>query len=186
MHDSLEIQHWPLPYAQKLAIRALGDVNLVIMHCTELPDLATAREYGERIHYPASATGNSGHFYIDFDGSVHQWVPLDRVAHHTRGHNAHSIGIELMNVGRYPHWLRSDHQGMAEPYRPAQITALIRLLAMLTARIPALRTIAGHEDLDRTTVAADDDASIQVRRKLDPGPQFPWNTVLDQSGLTRL
>jgi N-acetylmuramoyl-L-alanine amidase len=35
-------------------------------------------------------------------------------------------------------------------------------------------------------VPASDDPSRQVRRKLDPGPLFPWPAVLQGSGLTRL
>ena len=32
----------PLPYAERLAPREPGDIDLVVIHCTELPDLATA------------------------------------------------------------------------------------------------------------------------------------------------
>ena len=64
----------PLAYADRLQLRALGDIDLVVIHCTELPDLAMAREYGERIVHASSQTGNSGHYYIDRDGAVQQWV----------------------------------------------------------------------------------------------------------------
>jgi len=51
---------WPLPYEERLESRPSARIDLVVVHCTELPDLATAREYGEReLH--ASGTGNSGH-----------------------------------------------------------------------------------------------------------------------------
>ena len=105
---------WPLPYESRLAERPLSQVDLVVIHCTELPDLATAREYGERVLYD-SGTGNSGHYYIDRDGSVHVFVRPGRVAHHVRGYNERSVGIELVNAGRYPHWLDSRHQAMDEP-----------------------------------------------------------------------
>ena len=186
MLDGPEIRYSPLPYAQNLGIRALRDITLVVMHCTELPDLGMAREFGERIHYTQSGTGNSGHFYIDFDGSVHQWVPLDRVAHHTRDYNTHSIGIELMNVGRYPHWLNADHQEMAGEYTTAQMQSLYGLLEFLTNRVPSLAHIAGHEDLDLTEVPAEDDPRQLVRRKRDPGPQFAWGSVLERTRLQRL
>ena len=176
----------PLPYEALLEPRAADGVDLVVIHCTELPDLATAREYGERVLYPGSGTGNSGHYYIDRDGSVLRYVDPLRTAHHTRGYNPRSVGIELVNTGRYPHWLDSRHQAMDEAYTEAQIEALIALLADLRAQLPALRHIAGHEDLDTTRVEASDDPSVQVQRKLDPGPRFPWAQVLAACGLERL
>ena len=176
----------PLPYVDALAARELADIDTVVIHCTELPDLATAREYGERILYPASGTGNSGHYYIDRDGRIQLYVRPDRVAHHVRGYNPRSIGIELVNTGRYPHWLDSRHQGMDEPYPDPQIDALVALLGELAARLPALRHIAGHEDLDRERVPASDDPAVQVHRKLDPGPRFPWTRVLSEVPLQRV
>ena len=118
----------PLPYADALAARPSGEIDLVVVHCTELPDLAMARDYGERVLYPASGTGNSGHYYIDRDGGIVEYVDPARIAHHTRGYNPRSIGIELVNIGRYPHWLDSRHQAMDEAYTEDQIEALVALL----------------------------------------------------------
>jgi N-acetylmuramoyl-L-alanine amidase len=179
------IQRHPLPYAEALAPRDLADIDLLVIHCTELPDLAMAREYGERVLY-ASGTGNSGHYYIDRDGGIHEYVDPARIAHHTRGYNPRSIGIELVNTGRYPDWLDSRHQAMDEPYTDAQIESLIALLGDLHARIPSLASIAGHEDLDLDEVEASDDPALQVRRKRDPGPQFPWTRVLQAVPLRRI
>jgi len=75
---------------------------------------------------------------------------------------------------------------MDEPYPDAQVDALVALLGDLAARLPALRLIAGHEDLDRERVAASDDPAVLVQRKLDPGPQFPWQRVLARTPLLRL
>lgn len=177
-------RHW-LPYVPLLAPRPLSQIDLVVMHCTELPDLATAREYGERILH-ASGTGNCGHFYIDRDGAIEEYVPVERSANHTRGYNPRSLGIEIVNTGRYPDWLDSRHQHMPEPYTPEQIEAVIALLHKLKAELPALRFIAGHEDLDTETVPASDDPGLRVFRKRDPGPHFPWPQVLAASGLGRL
>jgi N-acetylmuramoyl-L-alanine amidase len=176
----------PLPYEDKLQVRALSQVDLVVVHCTELPDLATARAYGERVLYPESGTGNSGHWYIDRDGDAVRYVRHDRIAHHVRGYNPRSVGVELVNTGRFPHWHDSRHQTMDEPYPQPQIDALVALLRQLQRELPALRYIAGHDDLDTSEVAASDDATLRVRRKRDPGPLFPWVEVLSQIDLQRL
>jgi N-acetylmuramoyl-L-alanine amidase len=175
-----------LPYADRLQRREPGDIDLAVIHCTELPDLAAARAYAERVLYPESGTGNSGHWYIDRDGGTWQYVPHERIAHHVRGHNPRSVGIELVNSGRWPDWLDSRRQAMREHYPDAQVEALLRLLQRLREELPGLRLVAGHEDLDADEVAASDDPSLHVRRKLDPGPMFPWDRILPACGLQRL
>jgi N-acetylmuramoyl-L-alanine amidase len=182
---SLTIHDQPLPYIDLLPERAAGAVELVVIHCTELPDLATAREYGERPQH-ANGTGNSGHYYVDRDGAIHRYVPGTRVANHVRGHNPNSIGIELVNLGRHPHWWDSRHQQMTEPYAAAQIDALRALLIRLRHDFPNLRQIAGHEDLDTAMMPASDDPALEVHRKLDPGPMFPWSVVLADRALERI
>ena len=175
----------PLPYASALTARALADIDLVVIHCTELPTLAMAREFGEHVLYAESGTGNSGHFYVDRDGGISEYVDPAYIAHHTRGYNPRSIGIELVNRGRYPDWLDSRHQAMDDAYPDAQIQALIGLLQDLYARIPTLSQLAGHEDLDLTEVEASNDPRLLVRRKRDPGPRFPWTRVLAAVPLQR-
>lgn len=176
MNESMLRRH--LPYVDALELREPTVIDLVVVHCTELPDLATAREYGERIHYPDSGTGNSGHFYVERTGQIEEWVPVQRIAHHVRGYNPRSIGIELVNRGRYPHWFDSRHQRMREPYPEDQIQALQGLLHCLCADLASLRWIAGHEALDTGRVAASDQPTLSVSRKMDPGPLFPWRQVL--------
>ena len=144
-----------------------------------------ARVFGKRQIYPEQQTGNSGHFYIDRNGSVEQWVPLDRVAHHVRGFNPHTIGIELVNSGRYPHWFNSGHQQMTENYPQQQLAALTGLLNHLQATLPALHGICGHEDIDTDLIPAEDQPDIMIRRKLDPGLCFPWAEVMDKTSLQR-
>lgn len=182
----IDILHAPLPYEALLPDRDPTDVDLAVIHCTELPDLAMAREYGERVLYADRGTGASGHYYVDRDGSVLCYVDPSRTANHTRGYNPRSIGIELVNLGRYPDWFRSDNQVMTEPYPAVQIAALRALLAHLLARFPALRHVAGHEDLDLATVPASDAPEREVPRKRDPGPMFPWDEALAGLALERL
>ena len=178
-----EIRVRPLSYEQRLEPRERDEVTAVVIHCTELPDLDMAREYGEKEQHHGTHTGNSGHFYIDRDGRIEQWVTTERVAHHVRGHNAYTIGIELVNRGRYPHWHDSRHQAFTEPYPDEQVEALLSLLDHLRDEHPRLARIYGHDDLDTARIPASDDASLRVRRKLDPGPMFPWREVIERSGL---
>ena len=173
----------PLAYARHLQGRANESIDLLVIHCTELPDLATAREYGERILYPKSNSGNSGHFYVDRSGAIEQWVPPEFIAHHVRGFNQRSIGIELVNLGRYPDWFHSASQQMTEPYPEIQLAALLNLIMELRSTLPSLRWICGHAQLDTEQVSAFDQPMVQVQRKLDPGPCFPWPRVLKESGL---
>jgi len=182
---SFSIHDWPLDYLSRLDTRPLATIELLVVHCTELPDLATAREYAERVLYP-SGTGNSGHYYVDRDGSLYRFVPDEHIAHHVQGKNQHSIGIELVNRGRWPNWHDSRHQSMDEAYPATQIESLLALIGNLRDTLPGLRHIAGHQDLDTREIPASDDPQHRIRRKLDPGPLFPWPAVLEVCGLSRL
>ena len=186
MPIDLPIHDQPLPYVARLEKRPLSAIDLVVIHCTELPDMRTAREFGERIRYEKSQTGNSGHYYIDTDGTIYRYVPDERVANHTFGYNPRSIGIELSNIGRYPHWGDSKRQAFTVAYTKAQIDALLALLRQLKNELPNLKTIAGHEDLDRRLEPASDNPAVMLHRRQDPGPLFPWNTIVPASGLERL
>lgn len=112
-------------------------------------------------------TGNSGgpvsaHYLIGADGHIYQLVAdAQRAWHAGPGRwgaladvNSGSIGIELANDGH-------------APFAPAQIGSLLRLLGDLTTRlhIPPSQVI-GHEDM-------------APARKIDPGPQFPWQQLAD-------
>ena len=172
-----------LPYVPRLDKRPLERIDLVVVHCTELPDIVTARVYGERIHHEESRTGNSGHYYIERDGQVQEWVPPDRVAHHVRGFNDSSIGIELDHPGRYPEWFDSRRQVLREPYTQVQLENLVRLVNTLRRAIPTIHLASGHDRLDTARVPSSDQPGVTVRRKVDPGPLFPWDRFLAATGL---
>ncbi len=173
----LAIQDWPLPYEARLEGARCADVDLVVIHCTELPDMKIAREFGEKVRYER-CTGNSGHYYVDFDGTraplrrrrprretdVRLQPALDR--HRDRQHRPLSV------LGRQP------HQAFTEPYTKEQIDALLALLRQLRNDMPKLRYIAGHEDLDRRLEPASDDPAILLPRRQDPGPLFPWDEIV--------
>ena len=178
----MKIKNNLLSYNNKLETRDLSIVDTLVIHCTELPNLELAREFGEEIHY-ASGTGNSGHFYIDKDGQVEQWVKINRIAHHVSSHNQNSIGIELSNLGRFPHWHKTTSQIMYDDYPEAQINTLNKLIIHLEKQVPSLKYITGHEDLDKRTIPSSDNPEILIRRKMDPGHLFPWEHVLQSTQL---
>lgn len=99
----------------------------------------------------------SAHYLIGRDGTLYQLVDDSRRAWHAGQSywggltdlNSASIGIELDNTGE-------------EPYAEALIVRLLELLSTLKARykIPDSNFL-GHGD-------------IALRRKVDPGWQFPW------------
>jgi N-acetylmuramoyl-L-alanine amidase len=177
------VEQQALSYVDRLDQRGLDAIELLVLHATETPNLASAREFAEVIHYSGSQTGNSGHFYVDRDGRVVQYVALDRVAHHVRGHNSRSIGIELVNAGRFPNWFDSQSQDWTDSYPDEQVKALLVLIKALKAKCPNLRWISRHSDLDHREIAAEDQTDVIIRRKLDPGATFPWQAVQQQSGL---
>lgn len=102
------------------------------------------------------------HYIVGRDGEIARSVPENEVAIHTVGHNDAAIGIELINAG--------DGR---EPYPKEQIDALVKLIRGIQQRwrIP-VSEVKGHEDVDRSTFTCN---GRQVRRKQDPGAQFPWD-----------
>jgi len=173
----LQITEQPLPYNDRLEQRDTGKLDLIVLHCTELPTLQLAREFGERIVLPETQTGFSGHYYVDRDGKIYQYVQDDRIARHVIGHNQNSLGIEIVNLGRFPNWFHSTHQTCSEPYTLEQVDSVQNLLHLLKHRYPRIRQIARHSDLDTTWIPAEDDPLVQIRRKVDPGPLFPWEEI---------
>jgi N-acetylmuramoyl-L-alanine amidase len=169
-----------LPYNDNLEKRDVQDIDMIVLHCTELPTLELARQYGERIRHKESKTGHSGHYYINRNGHIYRYVEDDRIAHHVRGYNQRSIGIEIVNTGRYPHWFLSTYQMPTEEYPQEQIKSVIALIGYLKKKYPKISELKRHSDLDLEKIASEDNPGILIRRKIDPGPLFPWEEVLRQ------
>lgn len=105
------------------------------------------------------------HYMIDRDGTLRRSVPEDQVAHHVFGHSARSIAIELIN----------DGDGV-DPFPEAQIQAVTALIQDIAQRRGLTRqAVRRHSDLDRTLMPCD----RTQRRKVDPGPAFPLQAVID-------
>ncbi len=104
------------------------------------------------------------HYVVDRAGAVAVSTPEYRVARHTMHHNATTIGIELVHKG--------DGR---EPFGEPQIEALVRLIKDIRSRhkIP-ISKILGHEHVDHRTFSC---AGRSVKRKQDPGANFPWRRL---------
>ncbi|MCW5591428.1 MAG: N-acetylmuramoyl-L-alanine amidase [Burkholderiales bacterium] len=132
--------------------------NFVIVHYTSEDDAERALAV---LSDPLRAV--SAHYLVARDGTIYQLVDeRDRAWHAgesrwgaTTDLNSASIGIELDNNG-------------TEPFGEAQVSALLGLLRDVVDRnrIPA-SNILGHSD-------------VAPRRKIDPGPAFPWGTLAKQ------
>lgn len=167
-----------LPWHDLLEVQPPDAVSLVVLHCTEQPTLQAAREEALAAWEREQGTSVAAHYYVDRDGTTYRYVEDDRVTHHVFGYNHRAIGVELVNDGRYPHWFRSDHQDPTDPYTRPQLEAVAALVTDLAERHAGIRRIARHADLDRRMVRAHDDPTRWVRRRIDPGPQFPWEWLL--------
>ena len=171
----LEITDRIVGWHDLLPARSTADISMVVLHATELPDMEAAWAEAEKSASESeSGRGVCGHLYVDRDGTVYRFVPFDRVAFHVEGFNTPSIGIELVNRGRYPNWFMSWGQQPTEEFPPAQLKALRALLSSLRDQCPAIADLYRHSDLDQRLVPAEDHPEQMVRRRIDPGPLFPW------------
>src|SRR5689334_7304763 len=133
-------------------------VSLVVIHYTADESPAVALR---TLTSPAAKV--SAHYLVARDGEIVQLVDERARAWHAGESrwgtivdvNSASVGIELDNDGR-------------SPFPPAQIDALLKLLADLRQRhrLP-LANVLAHADVAPT-------------RKIDPGPLFPWRTLAAQ------
>lgn len=147
------------------------EVSEIIIHATGGPFcqggkvvFSPAGDVARMKRFFEGSSAVSIHYIVGPDGEIAASVPENEVAYHARYHNDASIGIELINAG----------DGI-EPYPEAQVTALTKLVDRIRRRwrIP-LAEIKGHEDVDETTFSC---GGRVVRRKQDPGPQFPWSRL---------
>jgi len=165
-----------LPWYRNLAQRNLRDITAVVLHATEIPQLDAAWDFAMQ-SVDEDGVGVCGHLYIDRDGACFRFVPINRVANHARGYNKRSIGIELINSGRYPDHFNSHQQEPGEIFPESQVSALKIVLTALRKMCPSLAELVRHSDIDQEMVPSSDDVNRKVRRRIDPGPKFPWEEV---------
>lgn len=125
------------------------------------------------------------HYVIGRAGNIAQGVGENVIAYHAGNPdvNGRSIGIELVNNG--------DGK---DPFPPAQIDALIKLIKTLRARYAVpLAGIVRHADVDQRLctcpwteedrLAGEGEGVITYPRRPDPGAAFPFEAV--RAGVAR-
>lgn len=122
----------------------------------------------------------SAHLLIDRDGKVTQFGAFNEILWHAgksswksyTSMNSHSIGIELVNMGRSnvakDGYVKLKHKNEAtaiywQTYPEAQIKECKEISDCLVNHYKLL-DVLGHED-------------IAPGRKSDPGPAFPWDKI---------
>jgi N-acetyl-anhydromuramoyl-L-alanine amidase len=155
------------------------DISLIVIHYISLPAEHFFGDAIERLFTNQlqvddpnpelaglAALRVSAHFVIRRHGGLHQFVSCDNRAWHAgvsrfldrERCNDFSIGIELEGSS-------------LRPFTQSQYRVLLELIQTLRNSYD-IKAIAGHCD-------------IAPGRKVDPGPLFNWNLVLDQTGLPR-
>ena len=145
-------------------------------------------------HFLNPTAKASAHLVIDQKGAVTQMMDFNKVAWHAgksswadlEGLNQHSIGIEIVNAGKlsktasgkWVTWsgreidaedvILATHKNESSPagwqrYTQTQIDVTAEIGTALRSHYQLL-DVLGHDD-------------IAPKRKVDPGPAFPMNTV---------
>ena len=147
-----------------------GPIKEVIIHATGGPDCDQSRSFrggtlnGIVEHFRRNQGRISIHYIIGRTGETVRMVPESMVAFHVRGHNANSIGIELVN----------DGNGI-DPFGEPQLDALVDLLREILARHQLDSTaLKSHAELDDSFILC---RGEQIKRKVDPGLAFPWDRI---------
>lgn len=165
-----------------------GLPDTIVIHYTAGPSVSSALNTFKDPSVEASA-----HVIIDFDGSVTQLIPFNKIGWHAGDSswldrtelNYYSIGIEIVNAGRleksgsvWRSWFgkkyeeddvmqaihrNEDHEAGWHVYTEEQITSTYELCKKLMDSYN-IKHILGHEE-------------ISPGRKSDPGPAFPLDKL---------
>lgn len=164
----IEARRCPSPNANERPAGAC--VSLIVVHAISLPPDAFGGPHIEQLFcnsldpsaHPYFATVAplrvSAHFVLRRDGTLLQFVDVDRRAWHAgesawQGRancNDYSVGIELEG-------------SESTPFTEAQYAQLARLCELLRQRYP-IEAVAGHQH-------------VAPGRKWDPGRQFDWTRL---------
>ena len=139
--------------------KKLRKIKYVIIHYTGMKNQFVAIK-----RLQSRVAKVSCHYLISKKGKIFQLVKDEDIAWHAGKSkwnndinlNSKSIGIELVNSGK-------------EAFPSNQIKTLVKLLMVLKKKYKINPNfVLGHED-------------IAPKRKIDPGPKFPWKILYNKS-----
>ncbi|MEP7011350.1 MAG: peptidoglycan recognition family protein [Acidobacteriota bacterium] len=143
--------------------------RMIVLHWTELPDLAALWNAFRPATIPpsrpellsAGRVNVASQFVVDRDGAIYRLLPETAIARHTIGLNRAAIGIE--NVG-----------GSEAPLTECQVRADAKLVTDLAARHPTIRYLIGHHEYGRFrgTPLWEERDPTYFTSKVDPGDEF--------------
>lgn len=104
---SFTVEPWDIPGEQPLQVRVCkreGKPPATYAKLQETPKTSIVLHhtsgYGNLGTLMGDSPGHGAHFLVGRDGNVYSLVDTRFVAHHTKGWNQNSIGIEVDNIGR--------------------------------------------------------------------------------------
>ena len=138
-------------------------ISMIVLHYTGAP----FRESLNALTNNGGKNRVSSHYLVDEGGTIFRLVDETKRAWHAgvgswngiRDVNSASIGIEIVNMGPLP-------GGKFHPFPTEQIDAVTALCLDIQSR-HKITDVVGHED-------------VAPRRKIDPGPLFPWKRLKDR------
>ncbi|MCH5346258.1 MAG: N-acetylmuramoyl-L-alanine amidase [Muribaculaceae bacterium] len=117
-------------------------IDKIIIHCSATPEgrdytVAQIRDW----HVRGNGWSDIGYHYVIYrDGSIHPGRPVGVAGAHTKGHNAHSIGICLIGG------CAADGKTPKDTRTHAQRVALVNLVKQLKATYGPDVTVHGHNE----------------------------------------
>jgi N-acetyl-anhydromuramyl-L-alanine amidase AmpD len=142
----------------------------VVLHTCEDNDTNRCLETLTKPNRGYGGISVSSHYLIAPDGTIYNLVDDDDTAQHTSGHNARSIGIEVVGFANDP-----------STWNAAVIGSLGRLLRYVNNEygIPLVYRESAAQPPNELGIVAH---SALSNERYDPGPYFPWSAVAASAG----
>lgn len=136
--------------------------RLIVIHYTASGTADLGEGDVAWLRKPQGSQSVSAHLVIDKNGRAVQLAPFNRVTWHAGA--SEYDGEEYVN--RFAIGIENDGKGDVWP--PEQIEANRAIIEALFAAYP-IENVVGHED-------------VAPGRKTDPGPNYPWDEVVEREG----